>query len=269
MDLHTERLFLAPYSPVDLLVNAKPSQSWASQATWQITSNLRYKNGSRNISLHILYHKVTWKHKGREVCCPANCQQQCFHNTAKCFPLAAPRPSALGEWWAALQPVPLLPRGRWLADKRLLFTPYLFITPLPGWRSCFPDDVTHATTLLTHLLHSGVLTWPLKRSRRGISVLPLLFSWHHGIKHSLPEPRPVAAHCSSAGTLPQSLSLPGAPCFSLIKSTAEPEPRPADEREARAALAREAASSSSHCQRQIKIASRPRWLHKGRKKPGV
>lgn len=68
---------------------------------------------------------------------------------------------------------------------------------------------------------------------------------------------------------PAPLSLPGrsgAPCFSLIKSTAASEPRPADEREAKAARAREVASSSSHCQRRIKIAPSPRQLHKGRKK---
>lgn len=168
--------------------------------------------------------------------------------------------------------VPFLPRGQLLPDKRLLFVPYLFITPLPGRQGCFPDDVTHAITLPTHLLRSRVLTWPVKCSRRGISVLPRLFSRHHGIKCLPLEPRPVAAHGSPAGMLPRPRSPPGcsgAPCFSLIKSTAAPEPGPADEREAMAARAREAASSSSHCQRQIKIALSPRRLHKGRKKPGV
>lgn len=193
-------------------------------------------------------------------------------NTPKCFPALAPETQHPGRVLGSTLSGPLLQRERLLADKRLLFVPYLFITPLPGRCGCFPDDVTHAITLPTHLLRSRVLTWPVKRSRRGISVLPPLFNWHHGIKCSPLEPRPAAAHRPPAGMLPRPLSPPGrsrAPCFSLIKSTAVPEPRPADERETRAVRAREAASSSSHCQHRIKIALSPHRLHKGRKKPGV
>lgn len=193
-------------------------------------------------------------------------------NAIERFPAPAPETQCPGRVLGSVSPSPLLPRGRLLADKRLLFVPYLFITPLPGRRGCFPDDVTHAITLPTHLLRSRVLTWPVKRSPRGISVFPPLFNRHHGTKRSSPEPRPAAAHRPLPGMPPRPLSPPArsrAPCFSLIKSTAAPEPRPADEREARAEPAREAASSSSHCQRRIKIAPSPHRLHKGRKKPGI
>lgn len=178
-------------------------------------------------------------------------------NTTEHFPAPAPETQSPRRVSGSVLAGLLLPKRQLWADKRLLFVSYLFITPLPGRPGCFPDDVTHAITVPTHLLRSRVLTWPVKCSHQGISVLPPLLNQHHGIKCSLPEPRPAAAHRSPSGMLPWLLSPPScsrAPCFSLIKSTAVLEPQPANERKARAVQAREAVSFSSHCQHQIKIA---------------